>query len=1668
MRKFYKIYTLLCFILPLPLIGQVNQPVLFKNGTYIPPAKSGYQLAKGITKDLIITIQIADRTLISALAGELKCEIHLMDRLDKRTYVVQIASECLEKLISSPHINSIFEIPGKYKIGSEVLDSGYKSKMRVKLCLYGIHNEESIATLFSNVKVVESRSFDNKTYIIADTDLITCEAITEKDVVQSIQLCPRNYTFLNFYKRSLEAVQGANASIESGGLGLNGEGVVIGHGDSGAFDHEDLNDRVINFTRFNEGSHASHTAGTMIGAGNVQDKHRGFLNKATIVNADAFDIISNAELFYRDYNIRVTNNSYATIEKTIDCTRMGEYDLFAQEVDESTVHFPDLIHVWASGNSGALICEGVPLAFNSVLSGPQCSKNGITVGSIWRREGTPVTEYSCQGPTDDGRIKPEIVSQGTNTTSAGDLNNYYTTAGTSMSAPSITSAIAAMQEAYKKTHGGTYPKSDLLKAILTNTADDLLTEGPEFSNGYGKVNIAKAAREALSGQHTLDKISQDGLNEITFHVPPNAAKAVVTLCWVDPSGNALVVDQLINDLDLELIGPEGTILPWTLDPNPSQAALPAVRGVDSLNNLEQISWIEPKAGDYKIRVKGRSIQGEQSYALAYRTESKKILINGPFGGEKYIPGEFEYFQWECPYNNGKPFDINISYDDGQNWELLANKEDSLRTIRFDMAQVRTGQARLMVSKEGFESDTSGRFTICPIPTNFKVVPLCRGNAQLNWSPVIDAVAYKIYKKSGFYMVEVAETTDTTYILDGLDPDGKELISAAAVLADGGVGRRCLSLFVNANGNQCPWARDLVIEQINLSQTGRQNTSTALTNNETVKVIVRNLGTSEISNFKLFYNAGAGNIIEDFNGVLAPGSSEVFNFANPINVFNVGTYNITAGIIGDIDTPYLDNNTMSKTIRQLPNEPILVTNDLNTTFKVDFENANTSTYEGTSFGLDGIERFDFLTEDIQGRARTFVLRDFNKNGNKSLTIDRKNDGSLIINQLMATLNMSNYNGSDNIKFDFSYLNHNADTLKRAASKVWARGSDLDEWIQIYDLYANEANGGSYKKVLGIPLTKILYAAGQQFSSSCQIRFDVEVSGPAIAINSYGGYTFDDMALHIANNDIGIQNIQHPGLNVCGLSKTEGIVINIENTDVNKAENIQAWYTINNGAIQGPFAVGSIEGNEVLTYSFPPTDLSLAGKYELKAWVNAGSDNYRANDTLDNYKFTNNIYINNFPYLESFETDNGHWYSDGQRSTWEWGLPQKYQLKGAANGDKAWTTNLTDNYLAFERSNLVSPCFDLSAFTNDPMLSFSFAYDLEVKYDGASVEYSEDGFEWKTLGTMLEGTNWYNKEEKWDSTYNYWHVASIPVHLVDIADRSSVQFRFIMRSDESMTAEGLSIDDVHIYESQNIYQGSDALVSQLLTNDWTDFNINGDKVASLKYTGDNAIGETTVNVYFNPDSEQRKDELQYYLDRNFKISTESPLTNGTLKVRLFFTDEECERSRNAPEGYDKPSTAYELGVTKISSAEEDGMFGNEIDPVYYFYNFKNSDLVPYGNGYYIEFETSGLSEFYINTGGIENKLPLGNETIATKNGASEKFAILYPNPTSDHYNIKLSGIEDGVSVSADVINLFGKRMEHYEWKQEGHASKLFKSNLPKGVYFIQIMVRDKLQVLKMDKM
>ena len=97
----------------------------------------------------------------------------------------------------------------------------------------------------------------------------------------------------------------------------------------------------------------------------------------------------------------------------------------------------------------------------------------------------------------------------------------------------------------------------------------------------------------------------------------------------------------------------------------------------------------------------------QQYAVCYRTENKKMKILGPYGGEKVIPGEFIYMQWESPYDTGDSTTVSLSFDDGQSWQVIGVKADSLRTHYFVIPQVSTGKARWMISSgqmEGIHPD----------------------------------------------------------------------------------------------------------------------------------------------------------------------------------------------------------------------------------------------------------------------------------------------------------------------------------------------------------------------------------------------------------------------------------------------------------------------------------------------------------------------------------------------------------------------------------------------------------------------------------------------------------------------------------------------------------------------------------------------------------------------------------------------------------------------------------------------------------------------------------------------------------------------------------------------------------------------------------------------------
>jgi hypothetical protein len=320
---------------------------------------------------------------------------------------------------------------------------------------------------------------------------------------------------------------------------------------------------------------------------------------------------------------------------------------------------------WDDGDAG----------FYDTVAPPGTSKNVLTVGScddVFNTVGANLfigfgptsvvnaSSFSGAGPTDDGRIKPDLVAVGSPsqtirqplglmsgsplapviTAPNSATNNNYSVGiqGTSFSAPAVTGALGLVME--RRAH--LYPtlpasqawRGSTLKAIAINTCDDVGAEGPDYRLGYGVMNARRAAL-AVDADHASGRGSL--IKEFSLAPSQSASWVVkcdgtqplsVTLPWSDVPGPALTTitgpdaqnAMLVNNLDLkvEYLGPNvttlpaptavvSTFLPWTLNPDlttksATTRALPAVRGVDSRNNVEKVSIASPAAGRYRITI----------------------------------------------------------------------------------------------------------------------------------------------------------------------------------------------------------------------------------------------------------------------------------------------------------------------------------------------------------------------------------------------------------------------------------------------------------------------------------------------------------------------------------------------------------------------------------------------------------------------------------------------------------------------------------------------------------------------------------------------------------------------------------------------------------------------------------------------------------------------------------------------------------------------------------------------------------------------------------------------------------------------------------------------------------------------------------------------------------
>jgi PKD repeat protein len=281
------------------------------------------------------------------------------------------------------------------------------------------------------------------------------------------------------------------------------------------------------------------------------------------------------------------------------------------------------------------------------------AKNILTVGAVndltnyTGPSSVVMSSFSGWGPTDDGRIKPDLVGNGVSVYSAYTPNNnsYNTISGTSMATPNVSGSLILLQQHHKNLKG-TYMKAASLKGLAIHTCDEAgPAPGPDYMFGWGLLNIERAANLLSDNQQFVEEkvLTNSSVYEKSYK--NNGAPIRVTLCWTDPEANPVQAAlnnpsiRLVNDLDLRIIDEQNnTYLPYIL--NPFSPSSNATSGDNIRDNVEQVYLFSPTAGRYRVRVthKGNLVRNPQAYSLIITglsdvppvsfTASKKLICKG--------------------------------------------------------------------------------------------------------------------------------------------------------------------------------------------------------------------------------------------------------------------------------------------------------------------------------------------------------------------------------------------------------------------------------------------------------------------------------------------------------------------------------------------------------------------------------------------------------------------------------------------------------------------------------------------------------------------------------------------------------------------------------------------------------------------------------------------------------------------------------------------------------------------------------------------------------------------------------------------------------------------------------------------------------------------------------
>ena len=611
----------------------------------------------------------------------------LLDYIPVNTYVAAIARDQLAQLEQNENVRSVIPILPGNKYSQSLLKEDL-IKEDGKSVIY--------AYVYPDVELDQAKASVEATGSSVISEISTLNVLivkSEKDKISDIAKRPEVLFIDHAYPQLDVTNDGSRAAanvnqVQASPFNLDGSGIKALIYDVGLIDptHNDLLRRVIwRESSSNPIVHATHVAGTFGGTGaNSNGLYRGMALVAQMFsyvyeNCTPRCIYNNPGDMQANFNAGINQDGVHLIMASIGanivqngypCSWLGDYELTDILLDGIISQgLPAGINkgtpiIWSAGNErGPMVCG---TNYNT-MGVPGTAKNTIVVGAV-NADTRSMTLFSSWGPTDDGRVKPDVVAAGcstayTNVNSTFPGNQYRVFCGTSMAAPAAAGVVALLLQQHRNSDWQTQlpftvrnkaVQASRMKALLIHTATDLGNPGPDYQNGYGLVNALAGATQLKSYQSCIIEKKLDATNAPdefvinTLNASQSALEA--TLVWDDPPASPLAQVTLVNNLDLQVTSPTGSIaLPLILDPaNPANNAVP---GVNNRDNIEQVTVAAQGTGAWNVKVLPSSIpQGPQGYSLIV-TPPQGTPIVSLVGGAPLIGNQDFKIQVDAPYPN---------------------------------------------------------------------------------------------------------------------------------------------------------------------------------------------------------------------------------------------------------------------------------------------------------------------------------------------------------------------------------------------------------------------------------------------------------------------------------------------------------------------------------------------------------------------------------------------------------------------------------------------------------------------------------------------------------------------------------------------------------------------------------------------------------------------------------------------------------------------------------------------------------------------------------------------------------------------------------------------------------------------------------------------------------